>query len=269
MLFTTDKKQLLKHLLKDPVLFAYHIGDLDDFYFPDCQWAVTHNTRSAIEDALLIYLGCETPTLLAFGLSDSFESLLADYLPIAPRKFYCHFQRQHRAVFRSFANETSLGTHLKMSLDSTIFDRSSWSMSSNEPDTIVRLSDVDEPALRDLFAVAYPDNYFVPRMLQTGKYYGVSEGGRLIAVAGVHVSSNRDRIAVLGNITTHPEHRGRGLATRLTAHLCAELIEEKKQLCLNVKADNEAAINCYQKLGFVKVHEYEEALFELRLLTKP
>ena len=263
MLFTTDKKQLLKHFLKDPVLFAYHIGDLDNFYFPDCQWAVTHNNRSAIEDALLIYHGCETPTLLAFGLTETFADLLADYLPVAPRRFYCHFQRQHRTVFRRFANETPLGAHLKMSLDTGSFDRSRWSIADNASDTIARLSEADETALRELYATAYPDNYFVSRMLQTGKYFGVREAGRLAAVAGVHVSSDRDKIAVLGNITTHPEHRGRGLATRLTTRLCTELVNEGKQVCLNVKADNYAAIRCYQKLGFVKIHEYKEALFEL------
>lgn len=266
MLFTHDKKQLLKHFQKDPVLFAYHIGDLDDFYFPDCQWAVTHNTKSKIDNALLIYLGCETPTLLAFGLDDTLGDLLAAFLPIAPRRFYCHFQRQHRDIFTHFAHETPLGTHLKMSLDTDAFKKQSGrTIADNRPDDIVRLGEDDDAALRDLYAAAYPDNYFVPRMLQTGKYFGLRDSGRLVAVAGVHVSSDRDRIAVLGNITTHPRYRGRSLATRLTAHLCAELVDEGKQVCLNVKSDNDPAIACYQKLGFERIHEYQEALFELSL----
>jgi predicted GNAT family acetyltransferase len=101
-------------------------------------------------------------------------------------------------------------------------------------------------------------------MLQTGKYFGFVDGDELAAVAGVHVVSDEQKISVLGNITTHPGQRGNGLATRLTQHLVSELVGEGKMVCLNVKADNAPAIACYQKLGFVKVHKYEEALFELK-----
>jgi len=264
LLFTTDKKRLLKHFRRDPVLFAYHIGDLDDFYFPDCLWAVHFGERSGIDDVLLTYTGCETPTLLAFGLSNRFGDLLSDYLTLAPRKFYCHYQKQHHATFTRYMTETPLGTHLKMKLNKAEFAK------HHPPDTrtgdleTVRLDASHEPLLRTLYAAAYPDNYFVPRMLQTGKYFGCFDAGSIVAVAGVHVSSDKHKIAVLGNIATHPDHRGHGLAGLLTYRLVAELICAKKMVCLNVKADNYPAITCYEKLGFVKVHEYEEALFELR-----
>ena len=107
-------------------------------------------------------------------------------------------------------------------------------------------------------------------MLATGKYFGclvddrVHADDRLLAVAGVHVCSDEYKVAVLGSIATHPEHRGRGLATTLTSHLTAELVNEGKLVCLNVKADNLPAIRCYKKLGFETIHEYEEALFELK-----
>ncbi|MCP4686026.1 MAG: GNAT family N-acetyltransferase, partial [bacterium] len=46
------------------------------------------------------------------------------------------------------------------------------------------------------------------------------------------------------------------------SRLLEELTSEGKMVCLNVQQDNAAAIRCYEKLGFVKVHEYEEALYE-------
>lgn len=49
----------------------------------------------------------------------------------------------------------------------------------------------DLPALRRLYDVAYPGNWFDPRMLDTGQYVGVRDGGELVAVAGVHVFSPR------------------------------------------------------------------------------
>jgi len=69
---------------------------------------------------------------------------------------------------------------------------------------------------------------------------------------------------VLGNITTHPDFRNRGLGTAVTSRLLVELSHEGKLVCLNVKADNVAAVKCYERLGFVKVHEYHEGLFVRR-----
>jgi ribosomal protein S18 acetylase RimI-like enzyme len=269
LIFTTNKKRLLKHFQKDPVLFAYHIGDLDDFFFADCLWPSVVNERSGLDDVLLTYTGGDTPAVLAFGRSDRFPELLRDYLPLAPRRFFCHFQKSYRDLFHEFCKETPLGTHLKMTLDTDALAElpGSGPLRSRQSHTdtpIVRLDSTHEPLLRKLYAAAYPDNYFVPRMLQTGKYFGWVEGDAIVAVAGVHVVSDDQRIAVLGNVTTHPEARGRGLATQLTRVLAAELVVEGKIVCLNVKVDNAPAIACYRKIGFVPVHEYEEALFELR-----
>jgi len=263
LVFTTDKNRLLKHFAHDPVLFAYHIGDLDDFYFPDCLWPAVFGPRGGIDDVVLTYFGCDSPSLLAFGLNDGFDDLLREYLPIAPKKFFCHFQQQHGAIFREFARENPLGTHVKMKLDEAAFQRVNKPAGIRD-DAVIRLDTGHERALRRFYAAAYPKSYFVPRMLQTSKYFGYVHSDSLLAVAGVHVVSDQQRIAVLGNIATHPDSRGRGLATLVTCQLVKELVDEGKTVCLNVKADNSAAIACYTKLGFLAVHQYEEALFELK-----
>ncbi len=257
LVFTSDKQRLLTHFRKDPVLFAYHIGDLDDFYFPDCQWAVAYNETAKVEDAVLIYFGGTLPVMGAFGLTPKFPELLRAVLEISPSRFNCHFQKEYEDCFAGLSS-TYFGTHLKMRL------RDDALLPKKSDDAIARLDRSHEAALADLYARSYPGNYFVPRMLDTGKYFGFFDSGQLVAVAGVHVDSEQFRIASLGNITTDPGLRGRGFARRVTSGLCSELVREKKMVCLNVKADNHPAIRCYEKLGFVKVHEYEEAQFELK-----
>ncbi|MCX6834188.1 MAG: GNAT family N-acetyltransferase [candidate division Zixibacteria bacterium] len=276
LIFTTDKKHLLRHFRKDPVLFAYHIGDLDDFFFSNCLWPAVFDARGDIDDVLLTYTGGDTPVLLAFGLSERFGDLLREYLPIAPRKFFCHFQEQHRAILREFARETPLGTHLKMKLDDARFTKLHGNVGQNplvvlpfkhhdhNSCSILRFDPSHESQLRALYAAAYPDSYFTPRMLQTGRFFGCLDHGAIVAVAGVHVVSDEHHIAALGNITTHPDYRGRGLAALVTHRLTSEFVSEGKMVCLNVKADNAPAIACYKKLGFVPIHEYEEALYELK-----
>ena len=257
LIFTTNKKWLRRHFEKDRVLFGYHLGDLDDFYFNDCQWAACFNEKGRIDETILIYTALAIPTVLAFGLGRRFKDLLAETLDLLPERFHCHYQADSRALLQTRYQERHLGTHIKMKLQE--FRRPDSLPKQGE---IVRLGEADEKELAELYQAAYPENYFTARMLQTGKYFGYRIDDRIVAVSGVHVLSDKDDIAILGNIATTVEHRGNGYGTAVTARLVAELVEEDKQVGLNVKADNKSAISCYRKLGFVEVHQYLEGLFE-------
>ena len=46
-----------------------------------------------------------------------------------------------------------------------------------------------------------------------GVYYGMRVNGQLVAAAGTHVVSRERRLAVVGNVLTHVDYRGRGFAT--------------------------------------------------------
>jgi predicted GNAT family acetyltransferase len=99
-------------------------------------------------------------------------------------------------------------------------------------------------------------------MLATGKYYGIKQGESILSVAGVHVYSQKYRIATLGNVTTHPQMRHQGLATKCVVALLTTLEPEVDFIGLNVKVDNDAAIALYHTVGFTIVSSYEEASFE-------
>ncbi len=261
--YTSDKERLRTHFQKDPVLFSYHLGDLDDFFFSHCQWAAIYSGAEhlpVVDDVILVYSGGRLPTVMAFGVSSRFGWFLEEIRDLLPYEFFCHFQARDRNRFEGVFDEIPLGMHHKMRLDATRVSRRSEESTLD----IRRLDDSHHPALVELYSNAYPDNYYDRRMLATGKYFGVFEQGKIVAVAGVHVYSTEYKIAVLGNITTAPVARRRGLAGAVTSHLCAELTAEGNLVCLNVKSDNAAATHCYEKLGFVKVHEYEEARFIMR-----
>jgi predicted GNAT family acetyltransferase len=95
-------------------------------------------------------------------------------------------------------------------------------------------------------------------MLEPGQYLGTFAGDEIVAVAGVHVYSERYRVAALGNVSTHSRHRGRGLGTAVTAALCRRLLGRVDRIGLNVKADNAAGRRCHEKLGFEVRAPYEE-----------
>lgn len=67
----------------------------------------------------------------------------------------------------------------------------------------------------------------------------------------------------LGNIAVHPDHRGKGLARKVTAALVKSLLDEGiEQIGLNVSDSNPAAIACYTRLGFERVGTYEEIMWD-------
>jgi ribosomal protein S18 acetylase RimI-like enzyme len=109
------------------------------------------------------------------------------------------------------------------------------------------LSHADAAAMLDLVAVAQPGP-FGPRTPLLGRYLGIWQGNRLVAMAG-------ERLRVPGHvelsaICVHPEARGRGYAASLTLRLMRLAFEGGEVPFLHVRPDNEAAVALYRRLGF-------------------
>lgn len=242
--------------MEDIYLFAYHIGDLDDFYFSDCTWFGLEENEQ-LKEVILLYTGLKVPTLLVFGSPEKIPSLIEGIIEKLPDQFYCHYQEDFHKHFESDYLMTFLGGHLKMKFEGEFAKLSIIDTNGTFP-----LNEDNEPNLLSLYQAAYPDGYFIPYMLKTGKYYGVEAEKKIVSIAGVHVFSSLYNIAVLGNITTHPNFRGRGLAKKCIVRLLESFNGVIDHIGLNVKKDNLIALKLYEKLGF-KVHStYKEAYFE-------
>ena len=253
------KREIATFLRRNPFLYVYHLGDLDDFFWPYTVWYALKNGGEIAAMALL-YTRFALPVLQAIGDAplDALAELLRSSRRLLPRRFYAHLSGDLARVFAEDHDSQCHGTFYKMALA----DRSRLHLVDTSDIIPCTSSDADE--LAALYGVSYPSNSFDPRMLETGRYYGLRRGGRLACVAGVHVVSPQYSVAALGNITTHPDYRGQGLATRATARLCQALAAEIEYIGLNVQADNTAAIACYERLGFVPVATYGEYTFELK-----
>lgn len=125
-------------------------------------------------------------------------------------------------------------------------------------------------ALRALYATdPEAGDFFHPDLLDTDGYLGLyadpsEPGTAMVATAGIHVIDPINGVAAIGNVATHPDHRGRGLARRVTATLCHRLLTEVDVIGLNVTLGNVPARRLYERLGFVDVLPYEEAELERR-----
>jgi ribosomal protein S18 acetylase RimI-like enzyme len=254
------KDEVEEFCRRNPFLHIYSIGDLDDFFWPYTTWYALRDA-GRVKQLVLLYTDCSMPTVLAYAEQpdDSMRELLRALLRLLPRRFYAHLRANTADIFADDYRIECHGSFHKMGLT----DRSR--VAGVDGSAAAALTAIDMPALLALYEASYPRNFFVPRMLETGFYFGVRRGLDLVSVAGVHVYSQKYKVAALGNITTRPDVRGQGLATISTARLCQELLRAGIECVgLNVNADNPSAVACYEKLGFERVAGYGEYTLELK-----
>ncbi len=233
-------------------LHVYELGDLDDFFWPHTRF-VGWESGKVVTEVALLYGEPDPPVLLALTEQPhgDMRDLLATLLPELPNELYVHVTPDLIPTLASRYAIRSHGVHLKMGLthDSRL--------GACEAE-LLGPAHLDE--LQAFYRRAYPGTWFVPRMLETGRYVGLRDGAELACVAGVHVHSPSWRVAALGNVATLPELRGRGLAKHACGALCRLLLEDGiDTIGLNVRSDNHAAIAAYEALGFEPVATYVEA----------
>jgi ribosomal protein S18 acetylase RimI-like enzyme len=112
---------------------------------------------------------------------------------------------------------------------------------------VVRLGTDAAPAIGALLDHALPDTFTRPSGGGIQQWYGVWDGGRLVACGA---DKSRGGVGSLAGIAVDPDLRGRGIGAALTAAMARELARNYDVVALGVMADNDPAIRLYQRLGF-------------------
>ncbi len=127
------------------------------------------------------------------------------------------------------------------------------------PSEVRRLLPVEIGDLNRLYQLGFA-SWLPSSAIADGVYYGMRVGGRLVAAAGTHVISHDARLAVVGNVLTHGDFRGRGFATATTGAVTADLLRSCDEVVLNVRTDNPPALQAYRRLGYQEHVRFEERL---------
>lgn len=259
----TDRSRIESYLRSDPELFVYGLGDLEDDLWPYTKWygAVDAGVIHAI---CLVFSKYETPVIHAISEPGNrvLPKLVAAVADQLPEYTDVHLGDAAGDVLTQRYHYDSMVEHKKMAL------REPGLLGAVDVSRTERLSGDDLDAIHSLYDAVYADatkkNVFDPSMLDHGPYFGVRDGSRLMSVAGVHVFSPTYGVAAVANVATHPEHRGRGLASAVTARLCLELSRRVEHIGLNVSAGNGPALKAYSRIGFEVIANYREGFIRRR-----
>ncbi len=241
----TDRAEVRAFLGQDRPLTAYALGDLDDALWPESAFYGARRDGALIA-VLLLYRGLDPFVLTAFGAGEGIEALLADL--DLPREVYYLWPPEHEPLLSALYERPHAQEEWRMVLDWARFSAPSL-------DGVHRIAPQEAGALAALYRhAASPGEEvvaFSPAQIARGVFFGVWVDGSLVATAGTHVWSQQESVAAIGNVFTHPAHRGHGHATRCTA----AVVEAARQagietVVLNVRRQNTAAIHIYEKLGF-------------------
>jgi ribosomal protein S18 acetylase RimI-like enzyme len=244
----TDRRQLRDFLETDRLLAAYAICDLEDREFGKTRWGGAFDGDRLVAVALE-YSGLTPQPLFVMGRADGIEAVLRDV--VRPRAAYVAVLPDAVEAVRTAYRLDPGPQMVRMWVDRARF--------RPYPADVRRLLPVDIGELNRLYQLGFA-SWLPSSAIGDGVYFGIRVGGRLVAAAGTHVVSPAARIAVVGNVLTHVDYRGRGYATAVTGAVTAELLRTCDHVVLNVRSDNPPALQAYRRLGYAEHVRFEERL---------
>jgi ribosomal protein S18 acetylase RimI-like enzyme len=238
---------------------AYAVAYLDPRLFPLASfYEATSGSRWALVMHARGGLGTSTLTLGDAGIVEALMRLHP-----APRQTFLTCDPTHVDGLLIGHNLWRPQTMLRMQVD-----RGSFAAKGNAA-SVRRLIAPDAPDLNALYAIEGDGLRYSGRQISQGMYFGAYVRGRLVSAAGTHIYSNSEGIGVVGNVFTHPDHRGHGLGTAVTSAVTAQLLRTCDLVVLNVDPANRTARHIYEELGYREAGRLVEAMATRRHALSP
>jgi len=245
-----DRAAIERFLRADRVYAAFALGDLEPGYYEQTRWYGAQ-TAGELRSLALIYEGLEPPALFLMGDPLGIALLLGSLV-------------RDRFVYATFlaSSQPALETHYVLG-EIHAMKRMALHPERFRPDRrqpVERLGPGSVTEMRELLTLdGGGATFFNAEETARGVFYGARRGGRLIAVAGTHLTAPAQRVAAVGNVFTHPAYRGQGYASACASRVTEELMGRKMMVVLNVRVDNAPAIQVYERLGYVEHGPFLEA----------
>lgn len=241
----TDKSDIRHRLNKDREWSLYALADLDDGMYEHTEWWGCGESIALVFRALTI-----RPIFL---LAD--EDGCRELLQVLPEpRGYLNIKPELLDAAAGVYEYRERHEMIRMFLDESV----------HHEDSAELLGPADREDIEELFATGNGGGTgFAAFQLQTGLFRGIRKNGELLAAGGVHIVSESESVAGVGNIFTRPDARGRGLAQKVTSSIVAALRHAGiRTIGLNVEHTNTPAIRAYERVGFRSRFRYYEGVAE-------
>lgn len=226
---------------------AYGLAQLEPPLFKQSQWWLAENNGS---HALLMHSrGGLGRALLTLGDEIGLYILLS--LHPGPAYSFATIKPEHLSVVRHFFTFSQTQPVERMLVDARTFTPAP-PLSAGPSLQLRRLSEADTAEVNRLNSSEGIGVSYRREQIGDGTYFGIFNQEQLVAMAGTHGVSARDRIAVLGNVFTHPAYRNSHFAVQTTSAVTADLLKTCDEVVLTVDPRNAPAVRAYARLGYVE-----------------
>ncbi len=235
----SDRDEIAAYLRTDRIYAAYTLGDLDGPNRHRCSWGVAYDDLGRPIALVMHQEGLVPQPLFLMGDPAGCREILDGV--IRPRDAYFMGTEAIDAAVDDLYELDPPQYLLRMAVDEPTFHPFAG------PAERLTADDIED--LNRLYQLGYRGG-FPASGVEDGVYYGMRVRGRLVSAAGTHVISQREGIAVVGNVMTHVDYRGHDFAKMVTSAVTGELLQRVRDVALNVHADNEPAVAAYRRLGY-------------------
>lgn len=243
-----DRDRIRAILRPRSALAAYALGQLEPGLFERTRWFFARgDTGTGI---VLHARGGLGEASFTMGDPDAIAAIVS--IHPGPAHTYTTCEPQHLGALQRMYRLGNAQPMVRMSVT-----RETFRPLPSTPTTALTGHDIRR--VNTLYASDGAPSYYVPDHIENGMYRGIFVDGRLVAVAGTHVISRQEGVAVVGNVFTHPAYRRRGYAEATTSAVTAALLECCEFVALTVDPRNDPAVRAYQRLGYVRACELVEA----------
>jgi predicted GNAT family acetyltransferase len=112
---------------------------------------------------------------------------------------------------------------------------------------IERLGEADAQEMLDLALLTKPGP-FTLKSQALGSFWGIKEGGRLLAMAGERL--RQPSMTELSGVAVQPDQQGKGFGRLLSVYVAGQIAGRGEQAYLHAYATNTKAIALYESIGF-------------------
>ncbi len=244
---------LIRDLLAPHRIYAaYAIGQLAPRLFPLMHCWHAEGERG--EGLVMHSSGGLGEAMFTHGDPEAVEAILR--LHRGPRQNFATCAVEHVPVLERYFRLAQQNTMARMAVTAATFEPAA---STDGHVRVHRLRASEARAVNRLYNTEGTPTFYSAAHIESSFYFGVFYDGRLVAVAGTHVVSPEEGVAVVGNVFTHPRYRGRGYATLATGATTEAILRECRDVVLTVDPRNIPAVRAYWRLGYTEVCRLVEA----------